>query len=52
MVEYQGRTEDFVVEGAQRDSIQLQYGRHSAHQDCERRTSLGSFGRMLLRENF
>ena len=45
----QGRTEDFVIEGAQRYSIQrqLKYGRDSTHQDCERRTFLGSFGRML-----
>ena len=28
------------------------YGRDSAHQDSERGTFLGGFGRMLLRENF
>ena len=28
-------------------SLRWQYGRNSTHQDCERRTFLGSFGRML-----
>ena len=47
----QGWTEDFVIEGALRYIIQWQYGRDRAHQDCERRTFLGSFGCTLLREN-
>ena len=38
--------------GDYRYSIQWQYGRDSAHQDCERRIFLGSFRRMLLREIF
>ena len=49
----EGRTEDF----ADRGDLELWYtvatlGRDSAHQDCGRRTFLGSFGCMLLRGNF
>ena len=42
-----------MIEGAYRHySIQFQYGRDIAHQDCKRRTFLGKFGRILLREIF
>ena len=49
---HQGQTEDFVIAWASRYTRQWQYGCDSAHQDCERCTFLGSFGRMLLREKF
>ena len=48
-MKHQGRTEDFAIDGA------LVYNGNmgdSAQQDCERRTFLGGFGRMLLREKF
>ena len=48
----QGRREDFVIEGAYRQSIQWHYGHNSAYQDCEQGTFLGRFGCILLRENF
>ena len=41
---------DFVIDGGL--EIQWQYGHDRAHQDCDRRPFLGSFGHMLLRENF
>ena len=49
---HQEQTEDFVIARASRYTRQWQYGCDSAHQDCELCTFLGSFGRMLLRENF
>ena len=42
-----------MLEEAKRYSIEWQYGRDmGAHKDCERRIFLGSFGRMLVQENF
>ena len=48
----QGRTEDFVIEGAERSSIVAKYGRDSAHLECQERDVLGEAGSVLPRENF
>ena len=48
----QGWTEDFVIEGTERYSIQWHYGHNSVHEDGEQGTFLERFTCMLLREDF
>ena len=50
---FTGADKGFCDRGARRyGKHEWQYGRDSAHQECERGTILKSFGRMLPRENF